>query len=199
MFNDKAVGGSQVLAQASAIAKWSSMRLSGINGDSQEKLKWNPPFVGWLKINVDGASNRFTKIGVCAGVARDQNGDMLWGFRCNLGLSNSLNAELWGILWALKHAWNGVGRRIIVETDCLEAVSLISNGWEDEHPEWNLLTEIRAWMEREWEVRLTWCRREVNLVADLVAKEAFHDAVGFQYFTSVSSSISAALAADVAM
>lgn len=60
--------------------------------------------------------------------------------------------------------------RVIIETNCWEAAELISVGWGDDHFENNLLSEICKLLQNEWATFVEWCNREVNKVADSLAK-----------------------------
>ena len=65
------------------------------------------------------------------GVIRDHNGYWLEGFIANLGTGQILDAELLGILYGLKIAWDDGYREVIVESDSTIAVGLINQSVED--------------------------------------------------------------------
>jgi len=45
----------------------------------QVSIRWLPPQVGWVKLNIDGASRRGMQTG-CGGIIRDSDGNWICGF-----------------------------------------------------------------------------------------------------------------------
>ncbi|XP_028775906.1 uncharacterized protein LOC114732739 [Neltuma alba] len=132
----------------------------------------------------------------CAGVARDHDGAFVDGFMFKIGRGNSLHAELWAVLWGLKRSWELIWKRLIIETDCMEVIDLVVSGWPDYHPDWHLLEEIKWWMDREWDVRLDWCSRDVNLAADTLAKKPLLSAKGINFFCTPPRCIQSLVGTD---
>lgn len=64
----------------------------------------------------------------CGGVCRDELGQWVFGFCRNIGSSNVLWAELWGIFIVLALAWSRGIPRVIVESDSNVAVQLVNLG-----------------------------------------------------------------------
>ncbi|XP_054795206.1 uncharacterized protein LOC129300662 [Prosopis cineraria] len=58
---------------------------------------------------------------------------------------------------ALKRAWDMGWRRIVIETDCMEAIKMLQNDEKLEHSNHDLIAEIQSMRRREWTVDLTWC------------------------------------------
>ncbi|XP_028785601.1 uncharacterized protein LOC114741465 [Neltuma alba] len=119
-------------------------------------------------------------------------------FMRNIGRGSSLHAELWEIIWALKRAWDMQWRRVIIETDCWEAVELLSTGWAEDHSEGHLVTEIRSWLDKEWQVSLDRYHRDANGATDALAKEALNIEIGAVFFSSPPSLLTPLLASDIA-
>lgn len=73
----------------------------------------------------------------------NHQGSFLWAFRMRLSVFPVIKSEFWGFLNGLQ-MWSGKGiRRILVESDSLDAVTLI-NGWcNSVHPCFNLVEEIK--------------------------------------------------------
>ncbi|MCI11142.1 ribonuclease H protein [Trifolium medium] len=69
----------------------------------QIQVRWNPPMVGWVKLNTDGASRGGIITG-CGGVIRGSEGQWLGCFCKKIGRCNVITAELWGVLEGLKLA-----------------------------------------------------------------------------------------------
>jgi hypothetical protein len=59
-----------------------------------------------LKLNVDGSRISSTDLWACGGLIRNYRGGFVSSFFCNLSWSNSLMAELWGLVNGLKLARN---------------------------------------------------------------------------------------------
>ncbi|XP_028788557.1 uncharacterized protein LOC114744552 [Neltuma alba] len=104
--------------------------------------------------------------------------------------------ELWAVLWGLKRSWELIWKRLIIETDCMEVIDLVVSGWPDYHPDWHLLEEIKWWMDREWDVRLDWCSRDVNLAADTLAKKPLLSAKGINFFCTPPRCIQSLVGTD---
>ena len=57
----------------------------------EEKLiRWNPPSVGWVKLNTDGVLKASSGMTSTGGIIRDKNGNWLAGFAFHIGPSSSL-------------------------------------------------------------------------------------------------------------
>lgn len=101
IFRKKAVGFKQITAQAHAVL------FSSEQGQGRTELptltagSWKPPYVGCIRINVDGATVQYSTDSACAGIARDHDGFMLDGFMFRMDKGTSLHAELWAVLWSL--------------------------------------------------------------------------------------------------
>ncbi|KAF7831717.1 ribonuclease H [Senna tora] len=86
-----------------------------------------PPDLGWVKLNVDGMGNEASKVAGCGGVCGGVEADFLRGFVQNLGDCNVLSAELWAILSGLRLLWNGGYKKVMVDSDSMDAVRLIND------------------------------------------------------------------------
>ncbi|XP_039000432.1 uncharacterized protein LOC120126273 [Hibiscus syriacus] len=90
----------------------------------------------------------------------------LLGFSKAVGIYSTVEAELWGVLEELKHAWR-LGKRKII----LEALHLLSKKDKDGKP----LTILKhAWRlgERTWTISLSQVGRNGNKTVDQLAKLA---------------------------
>ncbi|KAF7809014.1 OmpH and DnaJ domain-containing protein [Senna tora] len=86
-----------------------------------------------------------------------------------IGLSNVLCAEMWGIAKGLELAWNMGLRRVILESDSLNAVNSYcsTNSATHSHP---VVLKARELMNRDWEIHVKHTPRDSNISADLLAK-----------------------------
>ncbi|XP_028760956.1 uncharacterized protein LOC114719610 [Neltuma alba] len=103
-------------------------------------------------------------------ILRNHEGKFIRGFMYNIRVGSAFTA--WGILWALKLAWDWNFRDVIIESDCCEVISAVRAETPIEHHDYAVLTEIRGLLLRSWKVELVLCDREANAVADAIAKEA---------------------------
>ncbi|KAE8662442.1 hypothetical protein F3Y22_tig00113337pilonHSYRG00072 [Hibiscus syriacus] len=94
--------------------------------------------------------------------------DWIFGSSRSLGKCLILNAELWAIYDALRHAWRLGYRQIELESDNLEAVSGILNPRAKQQRN-ALFIVIKALLQRDWEVCIRHIRPIHNAVVDRVA------------------------------
>lgn len=80
VFQDKAVGFKQIIAQAYAVLSSSEHGQGRIELSSQTAGTWKPLHARYIKFNVDGATAQQSKNSACAGIARDHEGAMGDGF-----------------------------------------------------------------------------------------------------------------------
>ncbi|KAF7808048.1 hypothetical protein G2W53_040209 [Senna tora] len=67
-------------------------------------IKWYPPIPGWIKLNMDRFHHNTTGSSACVGVARDENGNWLFGFARRLGKRNAIYVDMWGIIFGVRIA-----------------------------------------------------------------------------------------------
>lgn len=91
------------------------------------------------------------------------------GFSQRLGTCSVLMAELWGILTSLAWSWHGlmaVDSLLIMESDSLVAVQLITGSCPQTHPCYRLVSQIHQFLGRQWRVAFHHIFRESNQVTD---------------------------------
>ncbi|KAL5784666.1 hypothetical protein ACOSQ2_007058 [Xanthoceras sorbifolium] len=67
--------------------------------------------------------------------------------------------------------WNDGFRRVHVNSDCLEAVTLINSDCNDNNPWLSLVLHCKLLLKRSWVYMLNHVFRESNCVADCLARE----------------------------
>ncbi|KAF7826343.1 ribonuclease H [Senna tora] len=147
--------------------------------ENQLESKWRKPSIPWVKANSDGAVCKRTGLAGCGGILRDHEGVWISGFMANIGNSSVLNAELWGILYSLKVAWDKGYQKVEVECDASMAIKAILEpecSTSVNHP---TVCSIKAMLERDWEVRIKPIKRAINTCADRLAKESLSHTLGF--------------------
>ncbi|KAF7844526.1 putative Polynucleotidyl transferase [Senna tora] len=163
---------SSIITVARAQNKALGSPLSRVDVDPHcEKALWKVPERGWIKVNIDGAVCRRNMVAGCGGLFRNDNGKWLHGFTCNLGFASAHSAEMWGIYFALKIAWERGHKKVILECDSRNVVAQCTDrmaGLLNPHP---TLSCIKKLMSKEWEVNIKLIPRTINTCADRLAKE----------------------------
>ncbi|KAK4274538.1 hypothetical protein QN277_017742 [Acacia crassicarpa] len=136
--------------------------------NSQLNEGWVKPPLGWYKFNVDGATMMQSFNSGCGGVLRDCLGNWIVGFSKAIGICHSSVAEEWTILEGLQIARDLGIKKIIVESDAQEVIKLILD--DSCNSGSNIVFQIRLLLAMDWEVDLRVVPRDVNRVADALAK-----------------------------
>ncbi|KAK9000224.1 hypothetical protein V6N11_080727 [Hibiscus sabdariffa] len=132
---------------------------------------WKPPEQGWICLNVDGVVSLQSGVGAIGGLARNSLGEWLVGFSKTLGHSDALRAELWAIYDRLKLVWDCGFRRLLVQSDCRQAIDLICSA-EANSSALSLVRAITRLRRMDWEVAIIWTPRDANRASDSMAKLA---------------------------
>ena len=98
--------------------------------------------MGWMKFNVDGSAKGKSGIATASGLARDDNGQWLLGFRQSTGWATGLKTVVWIILKVVDIAASQGFTMVIIESNSVESLNLVRHGSED-HPLYNLAEAIR--------------------------------------------------------
>lgn len=61
------------------------------------EIRWENPEIGWMKLNIDGASNALLGLAGGGGLIRDKVGVWVAGFTRKRGKVNSFYGELWAL------------------------------------------------------------------------------------------------------
>ncbi|BFG14224.1 hypothetical protein CerSpe_004980 [Prunus speciosa] len=143
-------------------------------------LAWIPPYIGVLKLNVDGSRKGSTGSIGAGGVIRDHAGHWIAGYSANLGQRQILEAELWGLFFGLKLAVEKHLNDVIVEMDSATAVMLMHKTEIDScHPTGGLVRNCKGLMNQIGRIRLNHIYRERNSVADRLAVRSHNMVSGF--------------------
>ena len=132
------------------------------------KWEWPPPRC--IKINVDGSSCGNPGDAGFGGLLRGADGHWIMGFHGFIGVANSLLPELMAIRMGLCLAWDHGYRRVLCESDSLEAIRCV-NSKAQNHVYGAVIMDIQQWLCREWTVSLSHVLREANACADYLANE----------------------------
>jgi ribonuclease HI len=135
---------------------------------TKPKQKWVPPGQGEAKLNVDGA---FTTNDAGTGmILRDDQGAIIFAAcRALTYCRDATEAEILAIAEGLKLALHWTNKNLVIETDCTEAVHLISEDSANTSVYAFRISEIRE-MLRERRTRLVSISRDANGAAHELAK-----------------------------
>ncbi|KAK8493976.1 hypothetical protein V6N11_050854 [Hibiscus sabdariffa] len=131
--------------------------------------RWIAPKPGWFCLNVDGSISASSQLGKIGGLVRNTEGDWIVGFTKTTGISNILHIELWALYEGLKLSWDFGFERLIVYSDCRQAVELLNDHMAGSSS-LSLVSAIDRIRRRSWITEITWTSREVNRPADRLAK-----------------------------
>lgn len=127
---------------------------------------------------------------------RNDKGDWVSGFSVNLGAGQVLEAVLWGLLKGMDLAWNNGCRFLEIEMDSLVAVQLVKSSINPLHPLFSLVANCQELLERDWYVVLSHVYRELNWVADMMARLSHNVDYGCRLFSSPPHEVIKLLEAD---
>ena len=116
------------------------------------------------------ASVKEDRRSACGGVLRDNSNNWLGGFMCKLTAIPVSIAEIIGIIHGLNLCWSRGYRQVLVHTDSMEAISLLTWGCGNSHPFKDVIEEGRLILTKTWQVTLAHKPREEILLADHLAK-----------------------------
>ena len=136
-------------------------------------VTWQPPQIGWFKVNVDGAALGSLGIAAGGGIFRNHVGDFIGGFAVSLGITFAFRAELLATMYAIELSYRYGWRSLWLESDSEPVVKAFANSslipW-DLHNRWHnclsLLSSMRFFV--------THIYREGNICADRLAKHGLY-------------------------
>ncbi|KAL4272876.1 hypothetical protein GQ457_13G021790 [Hibiscus cannabinus] len=129
---------------------------------------WSRPPLGWVKVNADASVNLADGKASIGCVIRDEHGNWIRGFARNVGRCSVLFAELWAVHDSLVQAWYLDFRRVIIETDCLEVIRILTRSSRALVGN-NLVESILLWTRKEWQLVFRHVPRHENSLADRLA------------------------------
>lgn len=119
------------------------------------------------------------------GVLRDENGAFLIAFVVDLGGGNVLDAELKAIQTGVSLVQHRGMNIVLFESDSLLAVKLMRDGCSSLHPSHSLVADIQNRLKSLREYCFAHTHREVNQVADGLAKFGLNLDTCCRIFTSL--------------
>ena len=156
--------------------------------------------MGFTKLDTDGLVIGNLGRASAGGLLRDSSGTWICEFSHNLGVTNSLEAEFWGLRDRLFLARDLNISKLIVEIDAKAIVDLINpmNVINmTSHPYSALINDCRYLIQAFEEARLQHVHRESNFSADLLAKEGNKIIGSYVSFNSPPLFVVSQLLADI--
>jgi ribonuclease HI len=192
-----------VLKKAKAFAVEFFFSISPVHNQvtkSNTLIGWLPPPSGFMKLNTDGSVLGNPGKASAGGLLRDSNGKWIHGFAHNLGITNSLAAELWGLRDGLLLARNLNITKLIIEIDAKSVVDLLHNAHTNQissHPYSALINDCRCLMLDFETATIHHAHRESNYCADILAKEGHRLLDHIVYFVFPPHFVESQLMADI--
>ncbi|KAK9991546.1 hypothetical protein SO802_026531 [Lithocarpus litseifolius] len=94
---------------------------------SIQRIRWERPSGGWKKLNTDGSVIESSGMASCGGVVRDEEGIWTASFKRRIGVTTSIEAELWGLRDGLMLFSNLNISSLVVELDTKAIVDALFN------------------------------------------------------------------------
>ncbi|EOY17514.1 Uncharacterized protein TCM_042330 [Theobroma cacao] len=154
---------------------------------------WHKPSIGEFKLNVDGSA-KLSQNAAGGGVLRDHAGVMVFGFSENLGIQNSLQAELLALYRGLILCRDYNIRRLWIEMDAASVIRLLQGNQRGPHAIRYLLVSIRQLLSH-FSFRLSHIFREGNQAADFLANRG-HEHQSLQVVTVAQGKLRGMLRLD---
>jgi ribonuclease HI len=131
-------------------------------------------------LNIDGA----WKDGVigCGGVIRGSEGEWIYGFNKFIGRGEVYMAELWSVLEGMRLVKRMKFIKVEVKIDSLEVVTDITHNKASKVCGKDLIGRIGELFVDDWDVPFKHSYREVNPLADSLAKHSFLIKDKFNFF-----------------
>lgn len=167
-----------------------------INVRSIIRISWKKPPSGYVKLNVDDIAFGNPGRAGFGGLVRTEDGKWIIGFSGFIGHTTNLHAELKGIQRGLQFLWEAGYRRVVCETDSMDAVHLIEGGNNIFHLYCCIIQDIKRITCLNWDVRICHTLREGNGCADIFAKMGARSDADFQEWRTPPASVRPMLTAD---
>ena len=158
-------------------------------GKVVKRMCWVRPPLGWKKLKTDGAFNGDAGLVGCGGIVRDERGHWVNGFSKRIGLTNSFEAELWGLREGLLLCCNLNISHLVIELDAKAIVNVLGNLSYVNHVISPILDDCRMLVSRFQHIWIKHCYREVNKCADSLVRLSFTQDADFSSFLSPSVDI----------
>lgn len=166
--NDPNISLKNIMAYTSEICDSIAVKPNLLNGYTNTRLiSWSPPIVDGVKLNTDGCLYESTKKAGYGGLFGNHQGQC-YGYYGKLECNSSLETEIWAIYRGRTIMIARGYSNIRIESDSSHAVQLITDGPNDKHPLFAMITDARMLLARTFSA-LSHISREANQSADHLA------------------------------
>jgi ribonuclease HI len=122
-----------------------SVRSYIIRKEKPPDVPWKPPPPGWVKLTVDGSFNPEDGAAGAGMILRDVNGHIIFSACRNLLMCEGpLEAEARACLEGLELALQHSHLPIIIDTDCVQLISMVQGTSPDRSPLMHLFMELKS-------------------------------------------------------
>ncbi|KAE8696798.1 hypothetical protein F3Y22_tig00110646pilonHSYRG00115 [Hibiscus syriacus] len=130
------------------------------------------PFYGFCS-SVEESSIHILRdcIGSVGGLFRNNTSDWISGFQKSIGITSTIQAELWAILIGLQCAQKKGFEMVQIHFDCVEAVDIVNNPNASRNP-LSLVRLIDAIRCGAWATEVVWTPQECNKPANYLVRTA---------------------------
>ncbi|EOY16691.1 Polynucleotidyl transferase, putative [Theobroma cacao] len=129
-------------------------------------ISWKKPNKTFVKLSADGSARGQPGGAATGGIIRDDKGEWMLGFIHKIGITFSLNAELWALLQGLNLCWRRGFRKVQVESDSFLAIQKLLMESNTLEPNVHLLRNIKELLLWDWDYRIFYIPHEANQCVD---------------------------------
>ncbi|XP_070054705.1 uncharacterized protein [Nicotiana tomentosiformis] len=104
-----------------------------------EKVKWEFPMEGWIKINTDGASRGNPGRSAIRFCLRDKYGDVIYPAGREIDEASNIEAETLAILEALRYSSLHQHHQVWLQTDSMLLKNIVEGSWK---PPWCIIDQV---------------------------------------------------------
>ncbi|KAJ1388412.1 Ribonuclease H domain [Sesbania bispinosa] len=165
--------------------------------DMPRLVRWIPPSVSSIKINVDGSCNGSNGLCGAGGLLCDCEGHWITGFSANVGKIGVIATELYAIRRGLMICAELGYSSVWCESDSKEAIRLCLLPSIPQHHHFAvIIADIHHLLRQSWNCHLSHVLREGNSCADLLAKSCVNQVDILKLWQTPPAFMSSALLVD---
>ena len=187
--------------KAETLAKAAKMAYLGIiekhvKAKTKIQVRWLPPPISWMKLNLDGSSMRNLGLAGRGGLICNENGEWVKGYTRAIGCATSVTTELWALRDGIRSTYLLKFQRL-----CLNAklvIDLLKKDAENPNGVGILVADCREGLKKIPLVRIQHCYREANKCADALARRGASLTQDFTIFMKPPSNVAFLLNLDSA-
>ncbi|KAK9986020.1 hypothetical protein SO802_030971 [Lithocarpus litseifolius] len=149
-----------------------------------QRIRWEKPPVGWMKLNKDGLASGNPSVAGCRGVIKNECAQWISGFTRRIEATNSFIAKLWGLREGLMLCCNLNISSIIVELESRAIVDDINKAQNVNNVISPVLDDCRLLISHFRRILFKHCYQEANQCVDSLTKMSISQEADFILFES---------------